>query len=355
MLWAKHKTKKVFLGLSGGVDSAVSAALLRSQGYDVIGIFIRIALPGYPCSAGVDKIEAMRVAAHLRIPFREIDLSSAYVQEVFGVSLEEFERGHTPNPDVLCNREIKFGAFYTYARREGADYIATGHYATTKGGFLYLSADTEKDQTYFLSMVSQDALMHTLFPVGGMTKSKVRSLAQKFKLPNARRHDSQGLCFLGDITLGDMLTRELAPTTGQVLLESGEIVGTHDGVAYYTLGQRHGFTLATQTPDTVPHFVIKKDIEANTLTVATSPYPTGATKTVVHLTNSNWIGTVTPGPCMARYRYRQKLLSAELDIQQGLTTVTLTTPCYVPLGQTLVVYRGSRCLGGGSISHSILM
>jgi tRNA-uridine 2-sulfurtransferase len=220
----KNKNIKVFVGLSGGVDSATSAALLRRDGYDVTGVFIKIAIDGYPCTAGVDRLDAMRVAAHLKIPFIEIDLSKEYQQRVFEVSIQEFEKGRTPNPDVLCNREIKFGLFYEWARANGADMIATGHYAQVRqkqvetsilqplvSVELHTSVDKEKDQTYFLWAVPQEVLARTLFPIGHLTKSEVRKLAESFNLPNANRKDSQGLCFLGPISVSDMLQKELVP------------------------------------------------------------------------------------------------------------------------------------------------
>jgi tRNA-specific 2-thiouridylase len=384
----------VFVGLSGGVDSAVSAALLKEQGYKVVGAFIRIALPGYPCTAGQDRVDAMRVAAHLQIPFVEVDLSKEYEQKVFNTSIGEFAAGKTPNPDVLCNREIKFGLFYNWARGKGADLVATGHYArvasTTSadsgyGDFsaekspevgspslakppppavsssrvhLFAGADPDKDQSYFLALVPQDALRHTLFPVGSMVKPQVRALAAKFGLPNAARPDSQGLCFLGPVSLSDMLQRELEMRPGEVLSPAGEVVGTHEGAARYTLGQRHGFTLAAQSPETrgfdsahrKPHYVVGKDITRNTITVSPSKFPTGVTKTVITLTERNWIGEAPTGACEARYRYRSKLIAAQVEGN----TVTLAEPHFVPEGQLVALYRGERCLGGG-VAQSVTL
>jgi len=353
MFWQRKKAK-VFVGLSGGVDSAVSAALLQKQGYDVVGVFIRISLPGYPCSAGVDKIEAMRVAAHLSIPFLEVDLSEVYATAVLATTLDEYAKGHTPNPDTLCNREIKFGKFYDFARARGADYVATGHYAQIKNGELHTSLDEEKDQSYFLWMVPQEVLPHVLFPVGGLRKPQVRALAKKFKLPNAVRKDSQGLCFLGDTSVGDLLAREIKLTPGKVLDEQGTVVGAHSGVQQYTLGQRHGFTLHAHTPDTVAHFVVGKDIEKSTLTVSTSPYPKGATTTHIGLREVNWIGSPTSTSCEARFRYRQTLLPAKIVAQKGALQITLGAPRYVPHGQSLVLYQGTRCLGGGIVEDTSL-
>lgn len=349
MFTKKGSGKKVFVGLSGGVDSAVSAALLQKEGYDLHGVFIRIALPGYPCSAGADKIDAMRVAAHLRIPFEEIDLSKEYEEEVFKISVAEFARGRTPNPDILCNREVKFGTFFKWCIQEGADYVATGHYARTKkiGEETHLLAgvDTTKDQSYFLWAVPESALQKTLFPIGHLKKTAVRVLAKKFRLPNAERKDSQGLCFLSGITVEDMLHKELHPEPGNVLSESGEVIGMHDGAALYTLGQRHGFILSSQSPTETPHFVVKKDAAANTITVSTSRFPKGVTETALILTETNWIGAVSAGACKARFRYRQSLIAA--DYRNN--SVILREPYFVPEGQSVVLYEGQRCSGGGIV------
>ncbi|MBY0294169.1 tRNA 2-thiouridine(34) synthase MnmA [Patescibacteria group bacterium] len=353
-MFGKNKKKKVFVGLSGGVDSAVSAALLKEQGYDVTGVFIRIALPGYPCAAGFDRIDAMRVAAHLEIPFLEIDLSQNYKDSVFNTALDEFTHGRTPNPDTLCNREIKFGAFYDFAIEHGADFVATGHYAQVKDGLLYAGKDPSKDQSYFLWMVKKEILERAIFPVGGMEKTQVRALAEKFKLPNARRKDSQGLCFLGDISIEDMLHNELLLVPGDVLSESGDVIGRHEGAPLYTLGQRHGFTLTAKSADTKPHFVIDKDVEYNTITVSTDRFPKGVTKTKITLTQTNWIGEVPEGKLSAQYRYHQTLIPAEIAEDKG--AAVLHEPHYMPLGQSLVFYtKEGRCLGGGIVDKSSLI
>jgi tRNA-specific 2-thiouridylase len=351
-MFEKSKGKKVSVGLSGGVDSAVSAALLQEEGYDVTGVFIRIALDGYPCSAGVDKIDAMRVAAHLKIPFIEIDLSKEYKDEVFRHTIGEFAKGRTPNPDTLCNQKIKFGHFYDFVMRSGADFVATGHYAQIKNEELFAGGDANKDQSYFLWMVLQEHLQHTLFPVGHLQKSEVRALAEKFGLPNAARKDSQGLCFLGDISIEDMLKREVTTQEGNVLDESGEVVGTHKGATVYTLGQRHGFLLHEHSTHTKPHYVIAKDVTQNTITVSTSRFPTQFTKTEITLSDTNWIGNIEDGVYDARYRYHGALIKTDLHVDKNLAT--LHAPHYVPEGQSLVIYKEDRCLGGGSVDKSIL-
>lgn len=369
-MFAKSNGKKVFVGLSGGVDSAVSAALLQQEGYEVTGVFIRIALDGYPCSAGEDKVSAQRVAAHLKIPFIEIDLSKEYKDEVFKNTIDEFAKGRTPNPDTLCNQKIKFGHFFDFAMSRGADFVATGHYARTVPDNsswrsevylsraknypeLYAGADKEKDQSYFLWMVPREHLAKTLFPVGHLQKSEVRALAQKFNLPNAARKDSQGLCFLGNLSIEDLIAREVSLQDGDVLDESGAAVGTHRGAALYTLGQRHGFTLAAHTPQTQPHFVVAKDIARNTLTVSTLKTPLRATTTEIQLTGCNWIGELSDGEYVARFRYRQKLIPAKLLIAES--RAVLAEPQHVPLGQSLVLYNGERCLGGGIVDKTKLI
>jgi len=353
--------RRVFVGLSGGVDSAVSAALLKKDGYEVTGVFIRIAIDGYPCTAGVDKLDAMRVAAHLKIPFLSVDLSQEYIDRVFEISVAEFARGRTPNPDTLCNKEIKFGLFFDWCMAQGAEMVATGHYAKIvpdhffEPVFLYSGADSEKDQSYFLWAVPETKLRKTLFPVGHLQKPEVRRLAKKFGLPNSDRKDSQGLCFLGPVSINDMLHKELQLVPGNVLDEKWEVIGRHEGTAAYTLGQRHGFELSAQTPYTQPHFVVAKDITRNTITVSTNKFPEHVRETVVELSETNWIGEHKDGEYSARYRYRQKLIPAELVGE----LVVLKEPHFVPEGQSLVLYDlprgkagGARCVGGGVILNA---
>jgi tRNA-uridine 2-sulfurtransferase len=366
--------KKVFVGLSGVVDSAVSAALLKKNGYEVTGVFIKIQISGYPCPAAQDRIEAMRVAAHLDIPFVEIDLSKEYEERVFDHSLAEFARGRTPNPDTLCNREIKFGVFYDFAMSHGADFVATGHYAriataplplvrsgplgqvlhSLQEAQLLTGRDKNKDQSYFLWMVPKEHLAHTIFPIGDLEKPMVRKLARRFRLPNSARPDSQGLCFLGDISLNDMLTRETHPKKGSVLSEEGAVIGTHDGAVLYTLGQRHGFEVVGEGNHAKPYFVIEKDIEKNTITVSHERFPKDARETRLTLAETNWIGEAPAGTYMARYRYRQKLIPATLTLEPGHAAVILHEPHYVPEGQSLVLYAGDRALGGGIIDTATL-
>ncbi len=261
--------KRVFVGLSGGVDSAVSASILKSQGYDVTGVFIKIWQPEFiECTWREDRLDAMRVCAALEIPYREIDLSDEYKQAVVQRMVAAYERGVTPNPDVLCNTIIKFGAFMRWAIDEGADYVATGHYARSENGMLLRGIDTSKDQSYFLHGLTSAQLDRIIFPIGGMKKSEVRSLASKLVLPVAQKPDSQGLCFVGDISLPEFLSHYTVLKAGAVLDVSGTVVGSHDGAARFTIGQRHGFALHTALADAVPHYVISTDASGNTITIS---------------------------------------------------------------------------------------
>jgi tRNA-specific 2-thiouridylase len=299
----------------------------------------------------------MRVAAHLRIQFKEIDLSEAYQKRVFDYTLSAFAAGRTPNPDTLCNREIKFGLFFEWARAQGANFVATGHYARTQvlhgEAHLYAGVDTAKDQSYFLYMIPEGHLGHVLFPVGGYTKPEVRSLAQSFNLPNATRKDSQGLCFLGDISIQDMLKRELVLQKGRVLSTDGTVIGEHEGASRYTIGQRHGFTVAGHSSETQAQYVIAKNVADNTITVSPNQTPHGSTKTKLIVSELNWIGEVTNGTYLARFRYRQTLIPATLTLTDDGALVELVQPHYAPEGQSVVLYTqdatGLRCLGGGVI------
>ncbi|MES2135154.1 MAG: tRNA 2-thiouridine(34) synthase MnmA [Patescibacteria group bacterium] len=342
--------KSVFVGLSGGVDSAVSAYLLKKQGYKVVGAFIKGWEPDFlPCTGVRDRMEAMRVAAHLGIPFVTYDLSEEYKREVVDYFVEEYRQGKTPNPDVMCNRVVKFGAFWKKAKADGADFIATGHYASNSqlsaSSFqLSASEDKEKDQTYFLWTLTQDDLSHSLFPVGELEKSEVRRLALEAGLPNAKRPDSQGLCFLGHVDMPAFLKRYLPSEEGVVRNQAGVAIGTHDGAYFYTVGQRHGFTAKGGER----MYVVAKNIQKNELIVAEKPIGENSKKTFAY-SNQNWIfGDVPTDTIFARYRYRQELLPVRIHDNQ----VSFETPQAIALGQSLVMYdkTGKICLGGGIVA-----
>lgn len=347
-------SRTVFAGLSGGVDSAVSAALLKEHGYNVVGAFIKIWQPEFiECTWERDRLDAMRVCAALEIPFREIDLSAEYKREVIADLIEGYKNGITPNPDVLCNRVIKFGSFAKWAFEEGADYIATGHYARVeeRGGrhVLLRGKDTNKDQSYFLWQLTPRDLEKTIFPVGDLRKDEVRGWARKFDLPVAKKPDSQGLCFVGDIAMSEFLARYIPLMQGDVLDENGAVVGRHDGVALYTLGQRHGFTVSNQG-DAGPHFVIARDIKRNTITIS-SDRERAATREV-RIADSNWYNAAPKVErALAQVRYREEPVGATLVTDGDTAVVTLDAPRIAAAGQSLVLYRGNELLGGGTIQE----
>lgn len=329
----------VFVGLSGGVDSAVSATLLKEQGYDVVGAFIKIWRPEFiDCPWQRDRLDAMRVCAALEIPFKEIDLSDEYKKTVIDDMVDNYARGITPNPDVLCNRHIKFGAFMQWALSLGADFIATGHYAQNVQGRLLRGRDANKDQSYFLWQLTKTDLERVLFPVGARTKPDVRSLAQKFNLPVATKNDSQGLCFVGDITLRDFLSHYIPLEKGAVLDESGAVIGEHDGAALYTLGERHGFRVNRE----VPQYVVAIDVKTNSIMV--SPDRDNASRTSVRLIDTHWFEK--SGEAVAQARYREEPVPCTVEDD----TVTFRTPHLAVPGQSLVMYNGEILVGGGIIS-----
>jgi len=345
----------VFVGMSGGVDSSVSVALLKEAGHDVTGIFIKVWQPeGYPCTWEEDREDAMRVAAQLNIPFETLDLSETYKKEVVDYMIDSYKKGDTPNPDVMCNKHVKFGGFFEWAMRKGADYVATGHYAQVRnvGGTpqLVKGLDQNKDQSYFLWTITQEQLSKTLFPVGEFEKTHTRQLAIQFALPVAEKKDSQGLCFIGKLDMKEFLSEYIVPQVGVVLNEEGNEIGTHDGAWFYTLGQRHGFSIASSSSSQRPHFVVSKDVEKNVLVVSTEDSKDdNYTCSSVELDRVNWIASspTLEKTYTCRFRYRQELTECSIS---GDNSVDFSTPqSYVPSGQSLVIYDDDVCLGGGII------
>lgn len=344
----------VFVGLSGGVDSATSAALLKEQGYNVVGVFIKIWQPEFiECTWTKDRLDAMRVAAFLNIPFKEIDLSDQYKKTVVQEMIESYQRGETPNPDVACNERIKFGVFAQWCLQNGADLIATGHYARVErlgdDVALLRGVDSEKDQSYFVYRIPKDILAKTLFPVGAMKKSEVREHAARFGLPVATKHDSQGLCFVGDVSMRDFLRRYIDIPEGAVLNQSGEVVGKHEGAALYTLGQRHGFTLTASSDQQKPHFVIDLDTTDNTITV--SEDKADAARKFALLRDMHWLATPNQHTAYTvQARYREAPVPARIEAGEDKASVIFDTPHIAMRGQSVVVYDGDRCIGGGVIA-----
>ena len=349
----RSHVKKVYIGMSGGVDSSVSAALLKKAGYDVTGVFIKVWQPEWledttACTWKEDRLDAMRVAAKLDIPFITLDLEKEYKEEVVDYMIREYKAGRTPNPDVMCNRYVKFGGFFNWAMKQGADFVATGHYAQIIDGKLVAGNDKNKDQTYFLWTLTADQISKTLFPVGNIEKPEVRKLAKKFKLPNAEKKDSQGLCFIGKIDVKEFLSHYIESKKGNVLNEKGTIIGEHDGAFFFTIGERHGFTITKKTPNDERYYVVAKDIEKNTITVSKKEKMTGVKKVVLEDVNWNQ-GSIPVGKVLqARSRYREKLQDIIFTDQN--TAEFKEAQNTLSPGQSLVVCDGNVCLGGAIIS-----
>lgn len=342
---------KVFVGVSGGVDSSVTAALLKDQGHDVIGVFIRTWQPDWiTCTWKEERRDAMRVCAHLGIPFVELDLEKEYKEGVADYMIAEYKKGRTPNPDVMCNREVKFGGFLKWALAHGADKVATGHYARNEGK-LMKGIDSTKDQSYFLWTLTNEQLEKVLFPIGNLQKSEVRKLAEKYNLPTATKKDSQGICFIGDINMKEFLSHYIEEKQGDVLNEEGEVIGTHQGALFYTLGERHGFTITEKGEQDQPYYVIAKDIEHNTITVSQNPTQQKLSNEMM-LTDCVWREELNPPAggkkytAQIRYHGEQKscLVKATGEIIFDEPDFSLAN------GQSVVVYDGDVCVGGGILS-----
>ena len=341
------KVAKVFVGISGGVDSSVAAYLLKKEGYEVHGVFVKTWSPDWlPCTWIEEKRDAMRVCAALGIPFHFLDAEEVYKQEIADYMIEEYRSGRTPNPDVLCNRVIKFGVLWEYASSQGAAFIATGHYAQIKEGHIYRGADNTKDQSYFLWMLSKEDTAHTLFPIGHLKKKEVREIAKRERLFTAEKKDSQGICFLGDIDMKNFLKHYIKETPGEVHDENGNSIGTHPGVWFFTLGERHGFSLSTQSTEQKPYYVIGKEVEKNILYVAQrETEKEGAPRREIVLKNCVW-RKLPRETFQTQIRYRGDLFSAERKDDHH---VLLHSKEKVAAGQSLVFYDGDMMLGGGEV------
>ncbi len=350
---------KVFVGLSGGVDSSVAAALLKQEGHEVTGVFIRTWQPDFiECNWRDERRDAIRVAAHLGIPFLECDAENAYKKEVADYMISEYKRGRTPNPDVMCNRNIKFGVFWQFAKANGADAIATGHYAENKlqasNYKLLAGQDPSKDQSYFLWTLTQDDLAHVLFPIGKYKKTQIRKLAEKFKLPTATKKDSQGICMLGPLDTKEFLKHYIKEKKGNVLSIEGKIIGFHSGAWFLTLGERHGFTITEKTPNDTRYYIIAKDVVENTITVSDEPVSQKIeNKNKIMLEKVNWVyGSVPIGSITCAVRYHGELYPCTVIKEKNKIYVAFkkSTPL-VALGQSVVFYMKGDCLGGGIVSE----
>jgi tRNA-uridine 2-sulfurtransferase len=349
--------KTVFVGLSGGVDSSVAALRLQKAGYNVVGVFIKVWHPDFlVCNWEQERLDAMRVAAHLDIPFLTCDAEAAYRDDVAKYFINEYLHGRTPNPDVMCNKHVKFGAFVKFAKAKGADYIATGHYAQKVGdgkeAKLLRGIDNNKDQSYFLYSLTNEQLAFTLLPIGDTTKDMIRKEATKAKVPTATKKDSQGVCFLGHIDIKDFLSHYTELVPGVVHDEMGNIIGQHDGALIYTIGQRHGFTINTRSEAREAYYVVGKNLTTNTITVSPSK-PILRSHKELMLTASTIRQPIAVGEVMsAQTRYRQKpfkvrILTIAFD-QIELEVLEPTEAAAV--GQSCVLYQGNHCIGGGIIA-----
>lgn len=372
--------KRVLMALSGGIDSAVSAYLLIKSGYEVEAAFMKnwsqtAGLKYDECPWLVDRQDALRVAAHLGIPMHTVNYEKEYKKTVMDYFFKEYKAGRTPNPDVMCNKEIKFKALYNWAMKQGFDYVATGHYAqikSVKGSVvqqkslkrgrlsknkklagdsysLIRSSDEFKDQTYFIYNIKKSQLPHILFPIGSMKKTAVRSMAKKLRLPNANKKESMGLCFVGKIRLKDFLDQKLKYKVGPIMTLEKKVVGEHQGLAYYTVGQRQGIKVGHGGP----WYVVSKNLKTNTLFVTNNPHDKALETKQIEIHSVNWISEPAQFPISLLGRYRHQGSLEKLTIRplaRGHYEITFDKPQKaVASGQSLVLYNGKVCLGGGVI------
>ena len=383
--------------MSGGVDSSLSAALLVEQGYDVTGVYMKnwtMDLPGVKCPWADDLADAKRVAVQLGIDFKVFDFQTEYKQKVVDYMIDEYKNGHTPNPDIMCNQEVKFKLFLDAALADGADLIATGHYArvcnsetetlasisseqlratsdkgpgalsnlgcrcssktdanissSDKKGVLLRAVDDNKDQTYFLYRVTGEAMAKTLFPIGGYTKPEVRVMAAARDLTTAVKKDSQGICFVGQVGIKDFLNMYVKQKSGEIRdSKSGKVLGHHDGAIFYTIGQRHGLELGGG----LPYYVVGKNMDKNEVYVTTNINDDSLWKNEINLINVHWINQAPiEGKYKIRVRHRAPLVDAALKFNDNGVILSLDNPeRSIAAGQSVVIYNGAVCLGGGIV------
>jgi tRNA-specific 2-thiouridylase len=352
----------IVIGMSGGVDSSVAAWLLQQQGYEVHGLFMsNWDDDDAYCTAAQDYQDARRVCEQLRIPLHKVDFSTEYRQRVFDHFLSEYQAGRTPNPDVLCNREIKFGVCFDYARRLGADLVATGHYArigSTDTPQLLKAVDATKDQSYFLHAVPAAALGRTRFPIGELPKTEVRRLAQQLTLPVFDKKDSTGICFIGERPFREFLQRYLPAQPGDIETLEGRTLGRHHGLMYYTLGQRQGLGIGGEAQSSgAPWYVVAKDLARNVLQVVQGADHPALLHRGLSAIQASWIAGSPPASqfaCTAKVRYRQSDQQCEVQVlapERCEVRFAASQRAITP-GQYVVFYRGEVCLGGAVIEHA---
>jgi len=345
--------KKVLVGLSGGVDSSASCVLLKEKGYKVEALFVKVWQPDFiECNWREEMRDAMRVCAQLEIPFHFLDLEEQYKKEVVDYFIEDYKQGNTPNPDIMCNKYMKFGHLFDFAMDNGFDFVATGHYAQTKNGELFKGKDSNKDQSYFLWTLQKKKLDKILFPIGELQKNKVRKVAEDNNLFNSSKKDSQGVCILGPIDMKDFLKKYAEVEKGDVLNEKGEIIGTHDGSILYTIGERHGFKISKdyKGTDDKTLYVVSKNTERNTVTVSKNKLDTQVTS--IKIKDISFVNETQPLETQTlniefQTRYRQQP-------QSGILKGNILEAEFkeIPVvGQSVVFYIGNKCLGGGVIEE----
>ena len=353
-------SERIVVGMSGGVDSSVAALLLKEQGYDVVGVFMKNweeEDENGVCTAESDWADVREVCDRIGIPYYSVNFAKEYWDRVFSYFLKEYKAGRTPNPDVLCNREIKFRAFLDFAMKLGASRMATGHFVRTDAeGRLLKGSDPNKDQSYFLYMVHAEQLRKSVFPVGGMTKAQVRQIAAAHQLPVSAKKDSTGVCFIGERNFKKFLSEYLPAQPGDMVAPDGEVVGRHDGLMYYTLGQRRGLGIGGRG-DGRSWFVIGKDLENNRLLVAQGEDHPMLYSTRCRAEDVTWIGEAPLREggtlrCSAKFRYRQPDQPAEVTLQDGNLMIHALTPQRaVTPDQSAVLYDGEVCLGGSIVTE----
>ncbi len=356
--------KKVIVGMSGGVDSSVAAILLKEAGYEVEGLFMRnwdsvlnhdiLGNPKYTnniCPQEVDYQDALSVCQKINIPLHRVEFVEEYWDNVFTYFLDELKKGRTPNPDIMCNKFIKFDAFIKEAENLGADYIATGHYARIDKGKLLRGIDQNKDQTYFLSQLTKKQLSKVLFPVGNLTKSEVRAIAEKRALVTAKKKDSTGICFIGERNFVNFLKNYLPNKPGKIIdIDTNQVLGSHIGLMYYTIGQRKGLNIGGSFNKI---FVVGKDLKNNYLLVAHGSENKYLYSDEALIDTVNWLGDTKIKEVTVKFRYRQKDINATLDfLENDKVMVKYSNPVMaVTPGQACVFYKQEECLGGGLIKE----